>query len=305
MNPDEYAAAQAAIASETLNYVLTFSKFFARPALSIAQWLGFLNLLFPQIQAKREQAATLGRVFYDSQREQNHPDIPRNDRPLEGTTFETFVKNMEPARLQMQQENAQDKAIATVAVRAVREVENAGRQQVIHAVQNDPGLEAAENAGRPTQQTIRGWARVATGRETCAWCLMLVSRGPVYQAASTAGLDINDTSAAKMIAAGTDVSDSMQQWHDGCDCIVVPVFKTQDWPGQAAASRALDLWNDASREASKIQDSDPTVHPSGKNRGKEMTLNQEALNALRRRLYSGDINPAEFAGVSTPLSAAA
>lgn len=288
MNADEYASQQSVIAAQVINYVLTFGKFFKRPQLSTKEWLGLLNLLFPQIQTSREQAATLGRAFYDSQRETAHPQLPRNDRPLEGTEFPTFVQNMEPARKQMSREDSPDHAVATLALRAVREVENAGRQQIIHAVANDPAPEI-----------IRGWARVATGRETCAWCLMLVSRGPVYLSADSAGLDLSDTSATNMIAAGTDVSEFMQEWHEGCDCIVVPVFKTQQWPGKAGADRALELWNDATRTAIQEENDDPDrTHDAGKNKGRMFTRNQRAINALRRSLDTGEIDPSEFAGLA-------
>lgn len=289
MNPDEYAAAQAAITSQVIHYVMTFGRFFARPLLSRKEWLSLLSLIFPEIQRQREAAATLAREFYDAQRAGNHPGLPRNDRSLEGTQFKDFVQNMEPARKLMSMEGSPDHAVSTLTLRSIREVENAGRQQIIHAVQNDP-----------QPKIIRGWARVATGRETCAWCLMLVSRGPVYQSAENAGLGITDETASRMIAAGTDVSGDMQEWHQGCDCIVVPVFKTeQNWDGKAASDRALELWNDASRAATQEQQSDPgRKHVAGSSKGKPYTKNELAINALRRRLNNGEISPSEFSALT-------
>jgi len=297
VNPNEYAAQQAYISAQILSYVTGIGRFFTRPALPTKDWLNLLSLIFPHIVQARQQSAALGRTFYDSQRAQELPHLTRNDRPLEGTDFQTFVKNMEPARAKMSQPEAPKDALARFGLQAVREVENAGRQQIIHAVENDTPLIDAQKA-EPEEKVIRGWARVATGAYTCAWCLMLVSRGPVYLGADTAGLDLSDHEAQKMIAAGTDVGPHMQQWHAGCDCKVIPVFKSQGWFGEDAAKRALTQWNDATREANKIQDEDPTVHPSGKNKGKEMTLNQEALNALRRRLKNGDITMAEFSALA-------
>lgn len=288
MTPEEYAAQQAVISAAMANYVLQMGQFFARPALAIAEWLNLLSLLFPEVSRLREESAALARVFYDSQREQQYPDLPRNDRPLEGTTFETFIENMEPARQKMSQEESPADAVATMALRAVREVENAGRQQIIHAVENDP---------EPV--TIRGWARVATGRETCAWCIMLISRGPVYHGAGRAGLDLDDESAARMIAAGEDVSKFMEQWHDGCDCKVVPVFKQQGWFGQEAADRSLALWMEADREAARLREAQPgRKHKAGKKKGREFTHNEDAINALRRRLERGEIDTSEFAALA-------
>lgn len=287
MNPEEYAAQQALISAATARYVLQFAKFFARPALALTQWLGLLQLLFPQIQQGREQSAALARAFYDSQRELNHPNLPRNDRPLEEYKFEWFVKNMDPARKRMSQMDSPEDAITHLAMRSVREVENAGRKQIVHAVENDP-----------QPRIIKGWARVATGRETCAWCLMLVSRGPVYLGADTAGLDLDDTSAQSMIAAGEDVSEFMEQWHTGCDCKVVPVFKTENWPGQEAADSALKLWTDATTEARRILEENPDKKSFVKGRWVPTTLNREAINTLRRRLDTGEITTSEFAALA-------
>ncbi|MDP7733649.1 hypothetical protein QXL92_02610 [Mycobacterium paragordonae] len=269
------------------DYVLQFTQFITKQALSVGEWLRFLNFLFPEVQRQREASAALARRFYDDQRRQFHPELPRNDRPIEPTDFRTFVQNMEPTRRKMSQEDSPNNAVASVALRAVREVENAGRQQIIHAVKNEP-----------EPKVLRGWARVATGRETCAWCLMLISRGPTYLGADTAGLDLDDESAVSMIAAGEDVSDYMEQWHDGCDCKVVPVFKQEGWFGQAAASRALKLWNDASQEADRILEEDPDKKSFVKGKWIPTTRNREALNALRRRLERGDVSPTEFAALA-------
>lgn len=286
MTPEEYAAQQAAISAAIARFVISLGQFFAAPALSIAEWLRLLELLFPEIERRRTQSAELAREFYDSQREAYHPDLPRNDRPLEGTEFREFVSNMEPVRQRLSLEGSRDDAVAALALRAVREVENAGRQQIIHAVENDTET-----------RFVQGWARVATGRETCAWCLMLISRGPVYMGADRAGLDLDDTSAQQMIAAGEDVSDYMEQWHTGCDCKVVPVFDRSDWFGKAAADRALELWNEATREAIALEDQG-RVHPSGKKKGQPFTRNELAINALRRRLEHGEISASEFAALA-------
>lgn len=298
MNPNEYAAQQAVISAQTLNYTMQFAQYFTDTRLSLAAWLNLLGLVWPQISVLRQQAAQLGKSFYDSQRAADVPHLTPNIRPLEGSDFQTFVKNMEPARVKMQQERSPDSAVARFALRAVREVENAGRQQIIHAVANDNGLAEAQKA-EPESGIVRGWARVATGSYTCAWCLMLVSRGPVYLGADTAGLDLDDDHAQSLIAAGEDVSEFMQEWHDGCDCKVVPVFKNKGWIGEAEAAKALAAWNNATREARRIQDSEegPTISPSGANKGQEMTLNREALNALRRSLSSGDISMSTFAAL--------
>jgi len=278
MTPTEYAAAQARISAAIIQYILRFAALLLKPQLSTRDWLSALQIIYPEVERQRAASAELAREFYDSQRREHHPELSRNERPLEGYKFEWFVQAMEPSRKKLSQEDAPTTAVGDLARRVVKEVENAGRRQIIRAVENDPAT-----------GIVKGWARVATGRETCGWCLMLISRGPVYQAADTAGLDLDDTSAARMIAAGEDVSEHMVEWHTGCDCKVVPVYNRKNWPGKAAADRALELWNEADREAQQLIE-------SGKSRTNNR--NREAINALRRRLERGEINPSEYAGLA-------
>lgn len=336
MIPEEYAAQQAVISQQAVSQALQLGSLVTSPAMSVRDWTALLRTLYPNVEILRDRSARLARQFYDSSRHLAYPSLPRNDRPLEGTHWEEFVHNMEPARAKMSQENAPSHALATFAMRTVREVENAGRQQIIHAVDDDPIMDeihasttfrdllasqpqsrVSETAppertlsavktpqdavqGRgDTVENIRGWARVATGRETCAWCLMLVSRGPVYRSAENAGLDLDDLNALNLIAAGQDVAGAMQQWHDGCDCKVIPVFKQRAWVGEAAQKRAEELWNEATKQAIAEEEADPDrVHTSGKNKGNVISRNQRAINALRRRLSAGDISPQEFAGLA-------
>lgn len=300
MNPDEYAAQQLVISAAVARYVQSFGQFFAKPALTLAEWLGVLNLIFPEVQRRRDEAAALGRRFYDAQRALHHPDLPRNDRPLEGTTFDVFVENMEPVRKRLSQEDSPKDAVTALALRVVREVENAGRQQIIHAIDNDPSLDEETRS----VDMIRGWARVATGRETCAWCLMLISRGPTYVLPETAGIDLDDEHALELFQKNDletyfeEISEHMEQWHTGCDCKVIPVFKAQeDWFGKEAADRALELWNEATKEAIALED-EGLVHRAGKKKGQPFTRNELAINALRRRLDRGEINPSEYAALA-------
>ncbi|WAB08972.1 capsid maturation protease [Mycobacterium phage Monet] len=292
MNPEEYAAAQLLISAAVVRHVRNVAGFFAQPALTMFDWLRLLDLLFPEIQRRRTEASVLARRFYDSQRAQHHPDLPRNDRPLEGTTFEKFVENMDPARERMQQADTRGDALTHLTLRAVREVENAGRQQIIHAVENDP-----------EPRVLRGWARVATGRETCAWCLMLISRGPTYVRAETAGLDLDTEHALELFENKdletyfADISGEIKQWHPGCDCKVIPVFRNEDWFGKEAADRALDLWGDATKEAIDLEDKG-LVHKSGKKKGQPFTRNELAINALRRRLERGEISAQQYAALA-------
>lgn len=78
------------------------------------------------------------------------------------------------------------------------------------------------------------WARVLTGSENCAFCVMLASRGPVYSGPDEAG---------RMQATDSwpDARGYVNSYHDNCDCIVVPIYDFTSWPGREAY-QALDEW---------------------------------------------------------------
>ncbi|UXE05434.1 capsid maturation protease [Mycobacterium phage Duplo] len=264
-------------------YVQRFASLFIRPALSIAEWLRLLQVLFPEVQRRYAEAADLGRDFYDSQRRLHHPELPRNERLRSDLQWEWFVRNMEPARKGLSQADSPQAAVTKLTLATVREVEMAGRRQIIGAVKNDPA-----------PQVVKGWARVATGRETCAWCLMLISRGPEYLSADSGGLHLDTETVVDLWnEAGRDLEKfreetkpHIEEWHAGCDCLVVPVFDVENWPGKAAQERALQLWIDAGKEASQLI-------ASGKARSKNE--NKETINALRRRLYRGEFAMSDYA----------
>lgn len=294
MTPEEYAASQYVITAGLAAYVQRLASLFTGPKLSPRGWLDFLSMLFPEVQKRYTQSAELGRTFYDSQRKRHHPEVVRNERLLSELPFEQFVQNMEPARKEMSQADSPRVAVAKTALTAVREVEMAGRRQVIGAVKNDP------------EPVLQGWARVATGRETCAFCLMLISRGVelnhkgnfAYAEAATAGINLDDETAIDLFreAGGNpekflknlreDSLENVEQWHAGCDCIAVPVYDLQDWPGRDQATRALALWIDASKEAKALIE-------AGKSRTN--SNHTETINALRRRLERGDISMSNYA----------
>lgn len=62
---------------------------------------------------------------------------------------------------------------------------------------------------------VMGWARFSTTGTPCGWCAMLISRGPVYKSAASASIAENDDG---------NRTNSMDQYHDNCNCIAIPVF---------------------------------------------------------------------------------
>lgn len=74
-----------------------------------------------------------------------------------------------------------------------------------------------------------GWARVPTGAETCAFCLMLASRGATYRTAETAGRG--------------------KKYHGDCDCTPTLVRGPQDYPEGYDPTALYDAYSAARREA--------------------------------------------------------
>lgn len=83
---------------------------------------------------------------------------------------------------------------------------------------------------------IVGWARVDFTPPTCPFCTMLVSRGPVYKSAET---------------AGRDPAGGRNRFHHGDTCSVVLVTKaTRDsYPGIEHTREAERMWIEASKGA--------------------------------------------------------
>lgn len=352
MTPEEYAASAAVIAAATAVFVQKVAEYFTAPFLSAAQWVNLLEFLFPFVEQKRRESAELARRFYDFQRAEVYPELPRHDVLLESYSFETFVKDMEPARKGMQAQDANKSAVTRLVMHAVRDVETAGRRQIIKAVETDrpvelkvkqqreglvkftedelkelrqlAGLEQIERSTwggqtiredikvqRTVYEPVKGWARVATGRETCSWCLMLVSRGPVYENAASAGIykdGLEDEEVADMFQADQenyfdDLEPHMDEWHTGCDCKIVPVFDLKDWVGKDAEKQALKYWKKATKRAKKELLNNPDKEYYSRKDGEWLPtdLNRETINQLRSMIDNGEITT-DWAAISLSSS---
>lgn len=288
MDVEEYAALQAEITAALISNTVRLINLFRSPRLSVLDWRRLLQMLFPFVQAARKQSAELARQFYDEQRELHHPDLPLNEVFLGEYEFNWFVEAMSPSQQKFLEPGVSEEEVAEMALRMSKEVENGGRKQIIRATESD------------TVGPVQGWARVATGRETCEFCLTLISRGPVYRSARSAGLRASDTDAQVLWNQGDTeaMNQLMRRWHVGCDCKVVPVFDKTDWPGMEEAAKALEIWKHFTREV--VQGREARQPQNGNQNGSNFkwSRNQAIMAAIRRALYSGDIDMRDF-GVST------
>ena len=122
---------------------------------------------------------------------------------------------------------------------------------------------------------------------------MLVARGPVYESARKAGLQIDDSD---IIINDDAVNGAMNEWHAGCDCKVVPVFKETNWVGADAAQRALDFWITAGKRATKELEANPDkqYYSVKERRWKKTTDNRETINQLRQMIDNGEIKSTDW-----------
>lgn len=249
MTPEEYEQAIASKTSPAFIFALQLLAAMRATAMTEQTWTTFLQSVYGTVQQLAWEAAQVARIFYDAERARQIPGVPRQNVSLPGLSFEQFVRDMESVR---KLTNKPDFSAEVVAMRVARSVENSARRTIMRAVDDpDPILDRFVDEPGETpkqapkvQKLVRGWARVPTGRETCGFCWMLCSRGPVYENSWQAGAKVGDAKAIKRTADGSFSSDDMNKWHTGCDCKAVPVFRLEEWPGKELSDAAWKLWKD-------------------------------------------------------------
>lgn len=265
MTFDEYAKQQAAIIAALAAVLYAILAPFSRMRLGAGLWTALLYGMYPRVEKARRQSAELARTFYDAQRAEFTGADERHDTYLANYKPEWFAQAMEHVREDISKPGASEATVVRTIQAAAKQVENGGRKTALRAVNTDP--------------KVKGWARVATGAETCGWCMMLVSRGPVYGSQRKAGLKTGKVKAVELHrqieeaqtdegrkAAEENLLQLMDKWHDNCDCKVVPVFDLSNWTGRDHYLEQLALWKKVTKGKS----------------------GQEAVNAFRRAVESGE-----------------
>lgn len=268
MNLEQMEKEQRDNVRVTVSQSLTLLGAFKNRQVSLNLWQAILRLLWPVVKSASVRSGTLARDFYDSERSRVFPTAPRHDFFLAELSFEQFVEHMHDLYPSFRRKTTLDHEVNRAGLRIAKEIESTARFTMRNAIETpDPWFEdldedAVSFAGpvpdsgesyRNTEPSVRfdddtvveieessqeevdrrraayfkknigvAWARVATGLETCGWCLTLVSRGPVYHSKETAG--------------------GNWEFHDGCDCKVVPVFDLENWDGRERYLAAQEMW---------------------------------------------------------------
>lgn len=261
MELDQYVARQASIVRRVIRSILSIFLPFRAVPVDDYTWDSILQTIYPSVEEARRESAELARERYDILRELEYPDDDPYDIDLAPYEYEWFEEAMRPSRQSFRLIDTSLGEVTQAALRVAKEVENGGRRTILYAIQKD--------GKRPK------WARVATGAETCGFCLMLVSRGPVYTTPNRAGAETGPEALELLDEEGdAAIAELMTRWHPGCDCKIVPVFDTQgNWPGKQDYLEAQKLWKKVTKGYS----------------------GRDALNAFRRAVESGKIDPADMA----------
>lgn len=260
MQLETYVVQQASIVRRIIRSILGIFLPFRGVPVENDTWDSILQTIYPSVEQARRESAELAREFYDDLRAIEYPD-EQYDIDLAPYEYEWFEEAMRPSRQKFRLIDTSLGEVTQAALRVAKEVENGGRRTMLYAIQKD--------GKRPK------WARVATGAETCGFCLMLVSRGPVYVTPDRAGAETGPDALDLLDEEGNAaLTELMTRWHPGCDCKIVPVFDTEkDWPGKQDYLEAYKLWREVTKGYS----------------------GRDALNAFRRAIESGKIDPADMA----------
>lgn len=239
MNLEQYQRLQRQNSTEFVQVLGPVIEMLLDDEVSNYQWLQVLQLIYPYVEQARYESARIAREFYDAQRALH----VGNAFPvfLARYTFEWFVQDMNKIRGEIINRPLRPQDRAQVMLNLTRSVENGGRRTIIGAVDDDREgtrlvdtnpeqdfIDAVQEVvgGQPPPKEpgkqVKGWARIPQGVYTCAWCIMLCSRGPVYESRQSAG--------------------GMEEWHPGCDCDVVPVFDQSNWEGREFYLDAYEAW---------------------------------------------------------------
>lgn len=213
MTPEEYRVEldRAKAEAVALSAAIVREVQAAGGRLSAAARDRVLELLFRAIEQGRERAMRVALRMHAEQSPQGYsPDIRE--------------PHYEPHAVESLMARTLDKAVADddvswpkverdVTAAVGRHVEMAARDTVVASVHAD--------------EDAVGFARVLMGEESCAFCLMLASRGPVY--------------GSRYLAGDPDI----RRFHDGCDCLVVAVFNEDaDWLGKDRYKDAKAIYDE-------------------------------------------------------------
>jgi len=213
---EAHRLAQARVGVQTVQQMVPLWSLLDPTAVddTLARWL---RAVVPVVRRQNEVSAQLAANYYRlfRQAEIGAPFTPSVVLTAEAERVVASMSATGPARLKAATgrglflDEATDLALSTSSSAAQRLALDGGRSTLIRAIDTD--------------SSALGYQRVASG-DPCHFCLMLLSRGPVYGSEASAGFEA----------------------HDRCSCTAEPVFDRNTAPAPGAEA-AQERWQEATQ----------------------------------------------------------
>jgi hypothetical protein len=205
VTPGEYRDLQNRMNRQTAARLIPVLRPAASAELSPARWARLIAAVFLLISDQRTVSSELALAYYASL------SPTGTAPPVEPTEYAPAMTRVGLERVlgapEVAQENPLRKAARATAA-MIRHAEQGGRETVLRATRSD-GVRFARMDPRPP---------------TCAWCTMMISRGPVFLS--------DETDSGGFLA------------HDRDTCVPVPVFPGRDWAGREQYEAAEQLYRE-------------------------------------------------------------
>lgn len=243
MNLEQYARAKQSLLRRMIAALIFPFRQFLSPFMTRRSWLQLMSVTYVIVKRYRDEATQLAREFFDDNRAEQLPDEPRHDIFTDDHYPRQWMEEtLAPTFREFERTKNVDAAIEDLSNRVIKVVEDGARRTLLQGVATDPHRNAR-------------WARFDPRPPTCAFCTMLISRGPVYHSKKSAGGYVgSQDELEKTILDGAqdDIDELLNRWHPGCTCIVVPIYTFENYVTQDQEDAAWDIYDRGRKNAEKI-----------------------------------------------------
>lgn len=236
MDINEYARRKQRILTRMLAALLYVFEQFLTRFITPRSWDQLMRVSYRVMKPFRDEGTELARQFYDDNRAEQLPGEDRHDIFKDDYYPESWYREaMLPVYQKLQRGTSPEDAVEDAVARVTKVYEDAQRRTLIQGIATD------------TSQPIKGFARFDPRPPTCAFCTMMISRGPVYNKdrdGNTAGWPFDTQRLERLILDDNpdEINELMNKWHPKCTCIVVPVYKYSNYPSEAQEKDALEIY---------------------------------------------------------------
>lgn len=224
MSAQDYRLSLSSVSKLVESYIFHVLMGLVNSKLSQKQWVGLIAVLFPHIRDGRLKILAIAADFYEKERKKHPVKVPfaPHDIHISQYTPRATATVLEPVRavlLGLKKLDSKEQYLNAAT--------QASRLGTLHVEQGArDGLQGMVRA----DEAALGWARTDPEPPTCAFCLTLISRGPVYK---TQPVEVGGLSASA--------------YHPNDTCVFVPVFAKTGWPGEQQFKEAKKAYKAAAQ----------------------------------------------------------